>query len=42
MRIISQDGYYDMPYEQAVVAYIDRMVVAYPLYDLVWTEIRLE
>lgn len=34
MRVISQDGYYDMPYEQAVVACIDRMVVAYPLYDL--------
>lgn len=34
MRIISQDGYYDVPYEQAVVACLDRTVVAYPLNDL--------
>ena len=34
MRIISQDGCYDMPYEQAVVACLDRTVVAYPLNDL--------
>lgn len=34
MRIISQDGCYDVPYEQAVVAHLDRTVVAYPLNDL--------
>lgn len=34
MRIISQDGCYDVPYEQAVVACLDRTVVAYPLNDL--------
>ncbi len=34
MRIISQDGYYDVPYEQAVVACLDRTVVAYQLSDL--------
>lgn len=34
MRIISQDGCCDMPYEQAVVAHLDRTVVAYPLNDL--------
>lgn len=34
MRIISQDGCRDMPYEQAVVAHLDRTVVAYPLNDL--------
>ena len=34
MRIISQDGCCDIPYEQAVVAYLDRTVVAYPLNDL--------
>lgn len=34
MRIISQDGCYDVPYEQAVVANLDRTVVAYPLNDL--------
>lgn len=34
MRIISQDGCSDMPYEQAVVAHLDRTVVAYPLNDL--------
>lgn len=34
MRIISQDGCCDIPYEQAVVARLDRTVVAYPLNDL--------
>ena len=34
MRIISQDGCYDISYEQAVVACLDRTVVAYPLNDL--------
>lgn len=34
MRIISQDGCCDIPYEQAVVAHLDRTVVAYPLNDL--------
>lgn len=34
MRIISQDGCDDVPYEQAVVACLDRTVVAYPLNDL--------
>lgn len=34
MRIISQDGKFDLPYEQAVVTHIDRTVVAYPLSDL--------
>ena len=34
MRIISQDGCYDMPYEQAVVAHLDGTVVAYALNDL--------
>lgn len=34
MRIISQDGCYDVPYEQAVIACLDRTVVAYPLNDL--------
>lgn len=34
MRIISQDGCYDVPYEQAVVACLDRTVVTYPLNDL--------
>lgn len=34
MRIISQDGCYDIPYEKAVVACLDRTVVAYPLNDL--------
>lgn len=33
MRIISQDGCYDVPYEQAVVACLDRTVIAYPLND---------
>ena len=33
MRIISQDGCYDISYEQAVVACLDRTVVAYPLND---------
>lgn len=34
MRVISQDGYYDIPYEQAVVSRLGRTVVAYPLNDL--------
>lgn len=34
MRIISQDGCCDIPYEQAVVAHLDRTVVAYHLNDL--------
>lgn len=34
MRIISQDGFCDIPYEQAVVAHIDGTVVAYALNDL--------
>lgn len=34
MRIISQDGCCDIPYEQAVVAHLDRTVVAYLLNDL--------
>lgn len=34
MRVISQDGRYDIPYEQAVVSRLDRTVVAYPLNDL--------
>lgn len=34
MRVISQDGRYDIPYEQAVVSHLDRTVVAYPLNDL--------
>lgn len=38
MRIISQDGVFDMPYEQAVVAHLDEKVIAYPLYDLESTD----
>ena len=34
MRIISQDGFCDIPYEQAVVAHLDGTVVAYALNDL--------
>lgn len=34
MRIISQDGFCDIPYEQAVVAHLDRTMVAYALNDL--------
>lgn len=34
MRVISQDGCYDIPYEQAVVSRLGRTVVAYPLNDL--------
>ena len=34
MRIISQDGIFDLPYEQAVVARFDEKVIAYPFNDL--------
>lgn len=34
MRVISQDGCYDIHYEQAVVSRLGRTVVAYPLNDL--------
>lgn len=34
MRIISQDGIFDLPYEQAVVARLDEKVIAYPFSDL--------
>lgn len=34
MRVISQDGCYDIPYEKAVVSRLGRTVVAYPLNDL--------
>ena len=34
MRVISQDGCYDIPYEQAVVSRLGRTVAAYPLNDL--------
>lgn len=38
MRIISQDGIFDIPYEQAVVARLDEKVITYPLYDLESTD----
>ncbi len=38
MRIISQDGIFDMPYEQAVVARLDEKVIAYPFDDLESTD----
>lgn len=34
MRIISQDGIFDLPYEQAVVALLNEKVIAYPFSDL--------
>lgn len=38
MRIISQDGIFDLPYEQAVVARLNEKVIAYPFSDLESTD----
>lgn len=38
MRIISQDGIFDLPYEQAVVALLNEKVIAYPFSDLESTD----
>lgn len=34
MRIISQDGGYDLPYEETVLAKMENTVIAYSLSDL--------
>lgn len=38
MRIISQDGIFDLPYEQAAVTRLDEKVIAYPFSDLESTD----
>ena len=38
MRIISQDGIFDLPYEQATVTRLDEKVIAYPFSDLESTD----